>query len=348
MKCPKCDYISFDHLTSCKKCGFVFKKSSSSETLVSFKSPISDSKTGGEEIDQAKRPPDVSKTVASIQASLNEIEADEHEDNKNSSKEKSDKIEFDGVQHQNSDTSVEESKKFPTFDEIDWKESVSLSSDKLNLDSGDLAGEEGEKKEEIRFEDEKPGVSDEKTEKLREELERMGKELKQIEEEPEKSKPEYPSEHPDASFDLSTVRKGGFWIRFIAITIDNIILNILSFILIFIGLIALGLGPSGFEELEGERIFSFLVPFYIFNIIITIAYYTYFHGSTGQTPGKMICRLKVVCLNGEPLGYGKAFLRWIGYIISSFIFCLGFLWAAWDKNKQAWHDKIVGTYVIRI
>jgi len=348
MKCPKCDYISFDHLTSCKKCGFVFKKSRSSETLVSFKSPLSDSKTGGEELDQTKRPPDVSKTVASIQASLNEIEADEHEDNKNLSKEKSDKIECGGVQHQNSDTSVEESKKFPAFDEIDWKESVSLSSDTLNLDSGDLAGEEGEKKEEIRFEDEKPGVSDETTEKLREELERMGKELKQIEEEPESSEPEYPSEHPDASFNLSTVRKGGFWIRFIAITMDNIILNILSFVLIVIGLIALGLGSSGFDELKGERIFSFLVPFYIFNTIITIVYYTYFHGSTGQTPGKMICRLKVVRLNGEPLGYGKAFLRWIGYIISSFIFCLGFLWAAWDKNKQAWHDKIVGTYVIRI
>jgi len=335
-------------LRSCKKCGFVFKKSRSSETLVSFKSPISDTRTGGEEIEREKRTPDMSKTVASIQASLNEIETDEHEDNKSSSKRKTGQIACDVVQRQNGDTSVEESKKFPAFDEINWKESVSLSSDTLNLDSGNLVGEEGEKEEVIRFEDEKPGVSGAKTERFREELERIGEELKQIEEEPEKSEPEYPLEHLEAGFDLSTVRKGGFWIRFIAITIDNIILNILSFVLIFIGLIALGLGSSGFEELEGERIFSLLVPFYIFNTIITIAYYTYFHGSTGKTPGKMICRLKVVRVNGEPLGYGKAFLRWIGYIISSFIFCLGFLWAVWDKNKQAWHDKIAGTYVIRI
>jgi uncharacterized RDD family membrane protein YckC len=35
-------------------------------------------------------------------------------------------------------------------------------------------------------------------------------------------------------------------------------------------------------------------------------------------------------------------------MVSGFPFCLGFLWAGWDENKQAWHDKIVGTYVIRI
>ncbi|KPJ56319.1 MAG: hypothetical protein AMJ42_05465 [Deltaproteobacteria bacterium DG_8] len=144
------------------------------------------------------------------------------------------------------------------------------------------------------------------------------------------------------------MRKGGFWIRFIAYIIDNVILSIFSLILIVLGIIALGLGSSGLVELEEDNIFTFLVPLYIFYFVITIVYYTYFHGSTGQTIGKMACRLKVIKVDGKPLGYGKAFLRWIGYIISSFIFNLGYLWAAWDKNKQAWHDKIAGTYVIRI
>ncbi|KPJ58212.1 MAG: hypothetical protein AMJ42_03690 [Deltaproteobacteria bacterium DG_8] len=147
--------------------------------------------------------------------------------------------------------------------------------------------------------------------------------------------------------DLSTARKGSFWIRFIAISIDSIIINILSFILI-IGLIALYLSSIGWEIMYKVEIYGFTVLFYILSIIISITYYTYFYGSTGQTPGKMVCRLKVVQINGEPLGYSKAFLRWIGYIVSSFVFCIGFLWTLWDKNKQTWHDKIAGTYVIKM
>ena len=89
-------------------------------------------------------------------------------------------------------------------------------------------------------------------------------------------------------------------------------------------------------------------PLYLFNTIITIVYYTYFHGNTGQTPGEMICKLKVIAQNGDTLTYPRAFLRWVGYLISSLPFCLGFLWVAWDKNKQGWHDKIAGSYVISV
>jgi uncharacterized RDD family membrane protein YckC len=104
------------------------------------------------------------------------------------------------------------------------------------------------------------------------------------------------------------------------------------------------------SELEGGAIeqIRLLVPLYIFGIIVNIVYYTYFHGNTGQTPGKMICKLKVVRVNGEPLGYGKAFLRWIGYIVSWVVFALGFLWVIFDRQKQAWHDKIAGSYVLKL
>lgn len=350
MKCPKCNYTSFDNLTSCRKCGFVFKNSGGSEPLSSFESIRSGTEAEGEEIARGEKPSNISKTVASIQASLDEIEAGEPEDTGSSPPEQTSKIEGNVPQPQKDDTPVEGSKKFPAFNEINWEESVSLSSDELNLDIADVAGDKGEEKREIRFEDEELKASDIKTEKLKEELERMGEELRQIEEKPEKSETLYLSEHSAASFDLTTVRKGGFWIRFIASIIDNVVLYVINFILIFVGIIAMGLGPSGLEGLEGggvEKI-KLLLPFYLCSIIITIAYYTYFHGNTGQTPGKMMCKLKVVRTNGESLGYGKAFLRWIGYIVSWCVFGLGYLWVAWDKRKQAWHDKIAGTCVIRI
>ena len=41
-----------------------------------------------------------------------------------------------------------------------------------------------------------------------------------------------------------------------------------------------------------------------------------------------------------------AFLRWIGYMLSSLPLNLGFLWVAFDARKQGFHDKLAGTVVI--
>ena len=77
-----------------------------------------------------------------------------------------------------------------------------------------------------------------------------------------------------------------------------------------------------------------------------MAYFTYFHGTTGQTPGKRLLGLRVVQETGEPIGLGTAFLRWVGYIVSGIPMLMGFLWAGADRRKQGWHDKIAGTVVI--
>ena len=34
-------------------------------------------------------------------------------------------------------------------------------------------------------------------------------------------------------------------------------------------------------------------------------------------------------------------------IISAYILYLGYLWAAWDKQGETWHDKIVKSAVIK-
>ena len=344
MKCPKCKYTSFDNLTSCKKCGFVFESNGDSESIFSTEFPVSEIDIDNENIIQEKKPDKLSETVASIKESLDEIEAGESANTANTTLDRMDHIESDSIQLQGDEKTVNENEVFPTHAEINWDESISISSADLNLDTFDLSDEKGE----LKFDAERSEITYEKTEKFKKEMEMVGEELKQIDEEPTKDEPSHPSEHTSDINDLSTVRKGGFWIRFSAFIIDNIVLYILAFILSIVGIIALGLGSTGLEELGEEEIYSLILPLYIFNTILTIAYYTYFHGSTGQTPGKMLCKLKVVRVNGEPLGYGKAFLRWVGYMLSGFVFCLGFLWAGWDKNKQAWHDKIVGTYVVRI
>lgn len=69
----------------------------------------------------------------------------------------------------------------------------------------------------------------------------------------------------------------------------------------------------------------------------------------GQTWGRKIVGIKVVRAdNGQPLGYGRAIGRLLFASIISGSFCgLGYLWMLWDKDKQTWHDKVVGSVVVR-
>lgn len=67
----------------------------------------------------------------------------------------------------------------------------------------------------------------------------------------------------------------------------------------------------------------------------------------GATLGKMAMGIQVVKTDGRKLNLWEAFLREvIGKFISAIVFMLGYLWVLWDKNRQAWHDHIAGTYVV--
>jgi uncharacterized RDD family membrane protein YckC len=72
-------------------------------------------------------------------------------------------------------------------------------------------------------------------------------------------------------------------------------------------------------------------------------------GKTGQTWGRKIVGVQVVGeMTGEPIGFGKALGRVLfAGVISGQIFYLGYLWMLWDKKQQTWHDKVVGSIVVR-
>jgi uncharacterized RDD family membrane protein YckC len=102
---------------------------------------------------------------------------------------------------------------------------------------------------------------------------------------------------------------------------------------------------SSFWYAFNETNFSFL------NVVIFVlylVYFTFFLGTRGQTPGKMLCGLKVVRLDGSPVGFGRAAIRTLGYVLNQFTLYIGFLWVAIDPRKQGLHDKIAGTYEIRL
>ena len=151
---------------------------------------------------------------------------------------------------------------------------------------------------------------------------------------------------------MAVYKFAGFWRRLVAYIVDNIIINIVFFILAGIILTAFIFGSlSGNSRnwmadlANPARITSIFLPAMVFYIAISIAYFTYFHGIKGRTPGKMLLGLKVLSTDGTPIGFGIAFLRSVGYLVSSILY-IGFIWTAFDRRKQGWHDKIAGTVVI--
>jgi uncharacterized RDD family membrane protein YckC len=123
--------------------------------------------------------------------------------------------------------------------------------------------------------------------------------------------------------------RAGFWRRFAAAFLDGILLAIVN--LVLRGIAGTG-GGTGLGTL------------------VSLAYFTYFEGGpTGQTIGKRALGIRVIDFGGGgSIGYGRAFIRWIGRFVSAIVFLLGYLWMLWDKERQTWHDKFANSVVVPV
>jgi uncharacterized RDD family membrane protein YckC len=68
----------------------------------------------------------------------------------------------------------------------------------------------------------------------------------------------------------------------------------------------------------------------------------------GTTIGGIVCGLKVVRVDQRELDWATAVVRALGCFLSLMVAGLGFIWVAFDDEKQSWHDKIAGTTVVRV
>lgn len=68
---------------------------------------------------------------------------------------------------------------------------------------------------------------------------------------------------------------------------------------------------------------------------------------SGRTVGKRLVGIRVVRLDGQPITWWTAFERAGGYAAGFATGLLGFAQVYWDANRQAIHDRIVGTVVVR-
>ena len=81
---------------------------------------------------------------------------------------------------------------------------------------------------------------------------------------------------------------------------------------------------------------------------LLIAYHVVFWGWKGTTVGGIITQLRVVRTDGQPLRFADALVRGLASIFSVAVFGLGCFWILRDSERQSWHDKIAGTYVVRV
>ncbi|TAN07983.1 MAG: RDD family protein [Rhodanobacteraceae bacterium] len=131
----------------------------------------------------------------------------------------------------------------------------------------------------------------------------------------------------------------GFWIRLGATLIDTILLLIITTpLLVWI---------YGWTYLSDGRLIhgpaEFLIS-WVAPAVATVLFWLYWQAS----PGKAMLALHVVDADsGKTLSVGQAVARYLCYIVSMLPLCLGFIWVAFDRKKQGWHDKIAQTVVVR-
>ena len=91
-------------------------------------------------------------------------------------------------------------------------------------------------------------------------------------------------------------------------------------------------------SLQWELVFEFSL------LVITLLFWEKFKGAT---PGKKICRIKIVdATTFQDINNKQAITRSLGYIISTLPFLAGFFIVLLKKDKRALHDIIANTAVI--
>src|SRR6476620_6282562 len=125
----------------------------------------------------------------------------------------------------------------------------------------------------------------------------------------------------------ATGPRAGFGQRLVAVIIDGILVGVIGAVI----------------ELTVDQTLGGIV-----GLVLGVAYYGWLEGSpSGQTVGKRVMNIRVYDLSvGGPIGTGRGIGRYFARIVSAIPCLLGYWWMLWDKERQTWHDKLVGSVVV--
>jgi uncharacterized RDD family membrane protein YckC len=153
------------------------------------------------------------------------------------------------------------------------------------------------------------------------------------------------------------VEYAGFWLRFLALLIDNAVMGI-GFVLLLIPLIFLT-GLRGLideirpnEDMSDVGIFMFIVLIFLaatVSLVFTWLYHALMESSEWQaTVGKKVLGLVVTDMAGQRVSFGRSTGRHFAKIITNMVPAfIGYIMAGFTEKKQALHDMIAGCLVLR-
>jgi len=148
-------------------------------------------------------------------------------------------------------------------------------------------------------------------------------------------------------------RPAGFWARLAAYVIDLILLT-----LIFVAVWTPIAGPRHWQIPDPPQTLNdaavqqyheqlnvwankalpiFYPIFLLYDVLL--------NGRFGATIGKMAIGAKITKLDGSPIGYGRALLRWLAARVSDILF-FGYIMIGLRRDKRALHDLLAGTKVV--
>ncbi len=134
----------------------------------------------------------------------------------------------------------------------------------------------------------------------------------------------------------------GFWIRFVAVFIDAILLWVVQMVLNFVFM-----GTLMASQYSESRATGAGIVLVILQYAVAIGYETIMIGRYGATLGKMALGLRVVKSDGGRVGYGRAFGRYFAKLVSALILLIGYIMAGFDSQKRALHNYMCDTRVIK-
>jgi uncharacterized RDD family membrane protein YckC len=158
-------------------------------------------------------------------------------------------------------------------------------------------------------------------------------------------KPAYAQRLREGVAPLGAFHYGGFWIRFVAAIIDGIILGFASAALQTVLLPSL-MRPRPSTG-EASATLALLGLAYLLGIAMGATYEGLFISRLGATPGKLVLGLRVVRPDGGKVSLGRAIGRYFAKMLSAIILGIGYIMAAFDKEKRGLHDIIADTRVIK-
>lgn len=150
-----------------------------------------------------------------------------------------------------------------------------------------------------------------------------------------------------------------WWQRAVALILDGVIVGIPSFIIMAIANVGTFSNSTitrdefGNPQLNSSAITRLLISLLIVSAL-GILYRTLLEGGPrGQTLGKMVMKIAVKdAETGGPIGYGRAFARWLIASILWIAFylpgILDLLFPLWDAKRQTLHDKVVRSVVLQV